>query len=81
MPGSVWEITALEDIVVNGDVKHKKGDVIQNITTTEEGPTSEPLYLGKYRLKEIVSSDGFFIGSNEFEFELTYHDQSIDIYT
>ena len=81
LPGSVWEITALEDIVVNGDVKHKKGDVIQNITTTEEGATSEPLYLGKYRLKEIVSPDGFFIGSNEFEFELTYHDQSIDIYT
>lgn len=81
LPGSVWELSALEDIVVNGDVKHKKGDVIQNITTTKEGATSDPLYLGKYKLKEIVAPDGYFIGANEFEFELAYHDQSIDIFT
>lgn len=81
LPGSVWELSALEDIVVNGEVKHKKGDVIQNITTTEEGATSDPLYLGKYKLKEIVAPDGYFIGANEFEFELTYHDQSIDVFT
>ena len=81
LPGSVWEISALEDIVVNGDVKHKAGDIVQTLTTTSEGATSKPLYLGRYLVKEIIAPDSYFIGANEFEVTLTYHDQSIDIFT
>lgn len=81
LSGSVWEITALKDVVVNGDVKYKAGEVVDTITTTEEGATSKPLYLGWYRAKEITAPEGYFIGANEFEFELTYHDQSIDVFT
>lgn len=76
-----WEITALKDIVVNGDVKYKAGDYVQTITTTEEGATSDPLYLGWYRVREVSTKEGYFIGANEFEIELTYHDQSIDVFT
>lgn len=81
LPDTEWEITALKDIVVNGDVKYKAGDYVQTITTTEDGATSNPLYLGWYRVKEVSTKEGYFIGANEFEIELTYHDQSIDIFT
>lgn len=81
LPDTEWEITALKDIVVNGDVKYKAGDYVQTITTTEDGATSDPLYLGWYRVKEVSTKEGYFIGANEFEIELTYHDQSIDVFT
>lgn len=81
LPGSVWEIRALEDVVVNGDIKYHKDELVQKLTTTENGVTSSPLYLGKYVVREIKAPNGYFIGSNEFEIELTYHDQHIDVFT
>lgn len=76
-----WEISAIDDIVVNGDVKYKAGDVIETLTTKKDGATSKPLYLGKYLVKEIETADGYFIGSNEFEVELKYHGADVDVFT
>ena len=79
--GLVTTVSTQATIVVNGDVKYKAGDYVQTITTTEEGATSDPLYLGWYRVREVSTKEGYFIGANEFEIELTYHDQSIDVFT
>lgn len=81
LAGSVWEITALEDVIVNGDVKYHEGDIVEYLTTDENGATSKALYLGKYRVKEITATEGFFIGANEFEVELKYKGQDTDVYT
>lgn len=81
LEGTKWEISALEDIVSNGQVKYKKGDVVELITTTEKGATSKPLYLGRYLVKEVETVDGFFIGSSEYEIELGYKGADINIYT
>lgn len=81
LEGTKWEISALEDIVSNGQTKYKKGDVVELITTTEKGATSKPLYLGRYLVKEVETVDGFFIGSSEYEIELGYKGADINIYT
>lgn len=81
LANSVWEIRAREDIIVNGEVKYQKDELVETLTTAADGATSKPLYLGKYLLKEVEAPTGYFIGSNEFEIELTYHDQSIDVFT
>lgn len=79
--GTKWEISALEDIVVNGKTKFKAGDVVQIIETGKDGATSKSLYLGKYLVKEVETKDGYFIGSNEFEVELKYHGATVDVFT
>lgn len=74
---SVWEITALEDIVFNGEVKHYQGELIQTLTTTEEGALSEDLYPGKYLVKEVSAPVSYYIGNNEFEVELENDSQTV----
>ena len=81
LAGTKWEISALEDIVSNGQIKYRKGDVVEVITTTEKGTTSKPLYLGRYLVKEVETVDGFFIGSSEYEIELGYKGADINVYT
>lgn len=81
LEGTKWEISALEDIVSNGQVKYKKGEVAEVVTTSKNGATSKPLYLGRYLVKEVETVDGFFIGSSEYEIELDYKGADINIYT
>lgn len=81
LEGTKWEISALEDIVSNGQVKYKKGEVAEVVTTSKNGATSKPLYLGRYLVKEVETVDGFFIGSSEYEIELGYKGADINIYT
>ena len=81
LEGTKWEISALEDIVSNGQVKYKKGEVAEVVTTSKNGATSKPLYLGRYLVKEVKTVNGFFIGSSEYEIELGYKGADINIYT
>lgn len=81
LEGTKWEISALEDIVSNGQVKYKKGEVVEVVTTSKNGATSKPLYLGRYLVKEVKTVNGFFIGSSEYEIELGYKGADINIYT
>lgn len=80
LSGVEYTITALEDIVTkDGTVRMTAGET-KTFTTNESGVgTYEYLYLGKYKIKETKTINGYIINSDEKEFELTYQGQNIEI--
>ena len=60
LPGAVFEITALEDVyTLDGTLRYSAGEVVDTITTGEDGTAqSQPLYLGKFQVKEIQFPHG-----------------------
>ena len=81
LSGAVFEVTAAEDIVTgDGTLRYKKGDVVSNIITNEEGiAVTEPLYLGKFEVKEKVAPYGMVLNNEIHSVELTYAGQEIEI--
>ena len=83
---ATYELTALEDIVLpDGTVKYKAGELAQTVTTEIQPDGGiyarfDNLDLGKYRVREVTAPDGYFIGSNEYEIELTYKGQEADVF-
>ena len=55
LAGAVYEITADEDIITpDGTLRYHKGDVVDTVTTDDEGfAKSKELYLGKYTVVEL----------------------------
>ena len=55
LSGAVFQVIAVEDIVtLDGTTRAYAGDVVSEITTDENGyGETEPLYLGKYEVREI----------------------------
>ena len=80
-PGAVYDITALEDIVTpDGTVHLKAGELAATLTTGSDGTaTSEPLYLGRYQVKEITAPDGMIIDPEPKEITLSYAGQEVEI--
>ncbi|RAQ30165.1 Predicted outer membrane protein [uncultured Ruminococcus sp.] len=80
-PGAVYEITALEDVVTpDGTVHMKAGELAATLTTGSDGTaTSEPLYLGRYQVKEITAPDGMVIDPEPKEVVLPYAGQEVEI--
>ena len=80
-PGAVYEITALEDVVTpDGTVHLKAGELAATLTTGSDGTaTSEPLYLGRYQVKEITAPDGMVIDPEPKEVVLSYAGQEVEI--
>ena len=60
LPGAVFEITALEDVyTLDGTLRYSAGEVVDTITTGEDGTAQiQPLYLGKFQVKEIQFPHG-----------------------
>lgn len=81
LSGAVFEITAAEDIItLDGTLRYAKGTVVSEITTDENGAAvTEPLYLGKYEIKEIKSPYGTVLNNEPKTVELTYAGQEISI--
>lgn len=81
LPGAVYEITATEDIyTLDGTLRYSKGDVVAEITTGADGTaTSEPLYLGKFGVREKIAPFGMVISDEVHSVELTYAGQEIEI--
>lgn len=82
LPGAVFEITALEDIYTpDGTLRYSAGEVVDTITTGEDGTAqSQPLYLGKFQVKEIEFPHGMAdTGENITEVELVYAGQEVEI--
>ena len=82
-PGAVYEITALEDVVTpDGTVHLKAGELASTLTTGSDGTaTSEPLYLGRYQVKEVSAPDGMVIDREPKEAVLSYAGQEVEITT
>ena len=83
LAGAVYEITAAEDVVtLDGTLRYKKGDVVATITTGTDGTaTTEPLFLGKFEIREIAAPHGMILNGDTVTVELTYAGQEIKITT
>ena len=82
LPDAVFEITALEDVyTLDGTLRYSAGEVVDTITTGEDGTAqSQPLYLGKFQVKEIQFPHGMVdTGENITEVELVYAGQEVEI--
>ena len=81
LSGAVFQITAKEDIVTaDGTIRAYAGDVVSEITTDENGyGETEPLYLGKYEVREIKAPEGYVLNNEPNDVELTYAGQEFEV--
>lgn len=81
LQGAVFEITAAEDIyTLDGTLRYAKGTVVSEITTDENGTAvTEPLYLGRYIVKEIKSPYSMVLNSEPKAVDLTYAGQEVSL--
>lgn len=81
LSGAVFQVTATEDIVTaDGTVHAKAGDVVAEIMTDENGyGETEPLYLGRYEVREIKAPYGYVLNNEPKEAELTYAGQEFEV--
>ena len=78
-----YEVYANEDIWNKAHtIKHySKGDLVSTRTTNDRGNTTDVtgLPLGKYLVKESVSSLGYLLDTKEYEANLEYKDQKTEV--
>ena len=81
LSGAVFQVIAVEDIVtLDGTVRASAGDVVAEITTDENGyAETEPLYLGKYEVREIKAPYGYVLNNEPKDVELTYAGQEFEV--
>lgn len=81
LSGAEFEVIAAEDIyTADGTIRASAGEVVADIITDKDGNAStEPLYLGKYVVKEKIAPYGYVLNSEPKEVELTYAGQEVSI--
>ena len=81
LEGAVYEITAAEDIITtDGTVRAEKGEVVDTVTTGEDGTAeSTELYLGKYEVREVTAPYGMVLNDEIHAVELVYAGQEIEV--
>ena len=81
LAGAVYEVTAAEDIVTpDGTLRYESGEVVATLTTAQDSPVAtEPLYLGKYQVREIEAPFGTVLDTESHLVELTYAGQEVEI--
>ena len=81
LANAVFQIIAGEDIITaDGTVRANAGDIVAEIATDENGyAETDPLYLGKYEIKEIQAPDGYVLNGESQFIELTYAGQEVEI--
>ena len=81
LSGAVFQVIAVEDIVtLDGTTRAYAGDVVSEITTDENGyAETEPLYLGKYEVREIKAPEGYVQNNEPKDVELTYAGQEFEV--
>ena len=81
LEGAVYEIVAAEDIyTLDGTLRASKGEVVDTITTGENGTaTSKELYLGKYEVREVTAPIGYVLNTEAHAVELVYAGQNVAV--
>jgi len=81
LAGAVYEVTAAEDIITpDGTLRYSAGEVVATLATAQDGPVAtEPLYLGKYTVREIEAPFGTVLDQETHTVELTYAGQEMEI--
>ena len=81
LSGAVFQVIAVEDIVTpDGTTRAYARDVVSEITTDKNGyAETEPLYLGKYEIREIKAPEGYVLNNEPKDVELTYAGQEFEV--
>ena len=81
LSGAVFQVIAVEDIVTpDGTTRAYARDVVSEITTDKNGyAETEPLYLGKYEIREIKAPEGYVLNNEPKDVELTYTGQEFEV--
>ncbi len=80
LANAVFQIFAAEDITtLDGTVRAVKGELVDEITTTENGAKSKELYLGKYTVIEKTAPTTFYNANTQYNVELTYAGQDVKV--
>ena len=81
LSGAVFQVIAVEDIVTpDGTTRAYARDVVSEITTDKNGyAETEPLYLGKYEIREIKAPGGYVLNNEPKDVELTYAGQEFEV--
>ena len=81
LDGVVFEIYADEDITTpEGTVRYNKDTLVDTITTDSNGKAkSVELYLGKYRVVETKTLEGYVLNKEPSVIEITYAGQEVAV--
>ena len=81
LEGVVFEIYADEDITTPEDtIRYSKDTLVDTITTDSNGNAkSVELYLGKYRVVETQTLEGYVLNTEPSSVELTYAGQEVAV--
>lgn len=81
LEGAEFTVTAAEDIITpDGTLRASSGDIVDVITTNEDGVAqSKELFLGKYTVEETMQPTGYARCDKTWDVELTYKDQNTEI--
>lgn len=75
-------VKAAEDIYSadnQGDLLFKKDEIVEQLITFNGHAETDKLPLGKYKVYEVIASDGFVLNKEIKEVELTYKDQETPV--
>ncbi len=83
LEGAVFGVYAIEDIyTLDGTLRYAAGEKVATITTSAEGTaTTEPLFLGKFELREEKAPYGMVLLEEPIQVELVYAGQEVKITT
>ena len=81
LEGATYGVIAVEDVItLDGTTRYTKGQVVATITTGKDGKaTTEPLYLGKYEIREVKAPYGMVLNTEPVSVELVYAGEHIEI--
>ena len=83
LEGAVFGVYAVEDIyTLDGTLRYAAGEKVATITTSADGTaTTEPLFLGKFELREEKAPYGMVLLEDPIQVELVYAGQEVKITT
>lgn len=83
LEGAVFGVYAVEDIYTpDGTLRYAAGEKVATITTSADGTaTTEPLFLGKFELREEKAPYGMVLLEEPIQVELVYAGQEVKITT
>ncbi len=74
LKGVEFELIAAEDITTpDGTVRYTNGQVVSTVVTGEDGiARTEEVYLGKYKLREVSSVNGYVLDTQPIDLDIQY---------
>lgn len=83
LAGAVFGVYAVEDTyTLDGTKRYSAGDKVATLTTAADGTAiSEPLFLGKFELREEKAPYGMVLLKEPVQTELTYAGEQVKITT